>query len=166
MIARFRGRGDVVGEIISVFIVTNNYGTESAVAVTIIEVTKSTVKRAVKTKEEETEKKRIEDESANRKEIAFAKEIITGDEGHEANQRGDKETANFPNAGVTSEEMFRVETKSGEDENPDRDKERNFSDEAKSVGVEEVWAGGEVGAEIIGKKEGKENRRHVGKNQN
>lgn len=81
--------------------------------------------RAIKEEEEETEDEGVDSNGADGKEVGRA-EKVAGDDRHDANHRSNEQSARFPAARFASEDVLRVKTESGEDENPDWDEENNF----------------------------------------
>ena len=73
--AGFGSRGDIIGEVVGVFVVTDDNGTEGAVIFTIENVSKEAEKRAVQDEEEKTEEEGISDNRADWKEVATSEVV-------------------------------------------------------------------------------------------
>ena len=129
--------------------VANNDGAESAAIFTEKMAADGAKNSAVEYQKQETESERVERNGANRKEIALEKKV-DGDDGHHANEGGEKETPGLSDAGMASEDLFRVETEGGKDKNPNRNKKSDFYQEAGKIGLEEERTRVEMSTKIIG----------------
>ena len=89
------------------------------------QVANETEDGTIKYEEAEAEDERVDGDSADRKEVGRTKEVER-DDGHNTNDGGNEEVADFPAARLPSEDVFRIETERGEDNNPNWDEEDNL----------------------------------------
>ena len=125
MVARFGVGGDVIGEVVGVFIVADDDGAESAVALAKAQAANEAEDDAIEQEEKKTEDESVDSDGAHRKEVARTKKVES-DDSHDANHGGDEETPSFATARLASEDAFGVKPQRGKNDDPDGDEEGDF----------------------------------------
>ena len=125
LIAGLGRGGDVVGKVVGVFIIPYHDGAEGAVTMTEAQIADETKNGAIEDEKAEAKNERVDGDGADRKEVRRAKEV-KGDNGHDADDRGNEEVADFSATRLAGEDVFGVEPKRGENDNPNGNKEDDF----------------------------------------